>query len=124
LGVVLVKPPFGLSTAHIYRSFDKEAGINKPDHQGMICAIENNDGNAICSHLVNMLEPAAIKLQPSIAAIKEKLLQAGSMGVLMSGSGPTVYGLTPDLATAYTVAARYDRRDEEVIVTRILNYNL
>lgn len=124
LGVVLVKPPFGLSTAHVYRSFDKEASISKPDHQGMICAIENNDGNAICSRLVNMLEPAAIKLQPSIAAIKDKLLQAGSMGVLMSGSGPTVYGLTPDLATAYTVAARYDRRDEEVFVTRIFNYNL
>ncbi|MDD4238753.1 MAG: 4-(cytidine 5'-diphospho)-2-C-methyl-D-erythritol kinase [Desulfotomaculaceae bacterium] len=124
MGVVLVTPPFGLSTAHVYQSFEQVASINKPDHRGMICAIENNEGHTICSHLVNMLEPVASKLQPAIAAIKGKLLQAGAMGVLMSGSGPTVYGLTPDRDTAHAVADRYDRRDEQVLVTNILNPDL
>lgn len=119
LGVVLVKPPFGLSTARVYQSFKQEFSIKKPDHQAMLSAIENNNSHAVGSRLVNMLEPVAIKLQPAIAVIKEKLLQAGAMGVLMSGSGPTVYGLTPDLDTANTVAARYNRRDERIIVTSI-----
>ncbi|TEB08449.1 4-diphosphocytidyl-2-C-methyl-D-erythritol kinase [Pelotomaculum schinkii] len=121
LGVVLVKPPFGLSTAHVYQSYKREVSVDKPDHRGMINAIEKNDARAICSHLVNMLEPVAIQLQPAISVIKAKLLQAGALGVLMSGSGPTVFGLTPDLDTAHAVAARYNRRDEQVIVTNILN---
>lgn len=121
LGVILVKPPFGLSTAHIYQSYKQEASSHKPDHRGMIGAIENSDGPAICSHLVNMLEPVAIKLHPEIATVKGKLLQAGAMGVLMSGSGPTVFGLTPDLGSARAVAACYDRKDEQVLVTNILN---
>jgi 4-diphosphocytidyl-2-C-methyl-D-erythritol kinase len=121
LGVVLVKPPFGLSTAQVYQSFKQEESVNKPDHRGMISGIESNDAQAICSCLVNMLEPAAVKLQPSIANIKEKLLKAGAMGVLMSGSGPTVFGLTPDPGTAGAVAARYDRQDEQVIVTSMVN---
>ena len=123
LGVILVKPPFGLSTAQVYQSFKQELNINKPDHLGLVSAIELNDLTAICSHLVNMLEPVAIKLHPAIAAIKEKLLQAGAMGVLMSGSGPTVYGLTPDLDKAHAVAARYYRHNEQVFVTNILNTN-
>lgn len=121
LGVVLVKPPFGLSTAHVYQSFEQKINKNKPDHRGMVYAIERKDEHAICSHLVNMLEPVAVKLHPEIAVIKEKLLQAGAMGVLMTGSGPTVFGLTPDLHTARAVAARYNCIDEQVIVTSILN---
>lgn len=120
LGVVLVKPPFGLSTAHVYRSLEQDEKINKPDHRGMVYAIEKKDGPAICRQLANMLEPVAIKLHPGIAVIKEKLLQAGAMGVLMSGSGPTVYGLTPDLDTARAVADRYVCLDELVMVTSIL----
>lgn len=123
LGVVLVKPPFGLSTAHVYQSYKQERNVEKPDHRGMIRAIEKNDVRAICSHLANMLEPVAIRLQPAISVMKEKLLQAGALGVLMSGSGPAVFGLTPDPDTARAVAARYNRRDEQVIVTSICNTN-
>jgi 4-diphosphocytidyl-2-C-methyl-D-erythritol kinase len=119
MGLVLVKPPHELSTARVYQAFDQVEPAFKPEHSELVKGLINKDLKAICSHLGNMLEPAAIKMLPVIAVIKEKLRLAGAMGVLMSGSGPTVYGLAPDLATAQAVAARYQRQDEEVIVSRI-----
>jgi len=121
MGLVLVKPPQELSTARVYQAFDQEEPTFKPEHSELVKGLINKDPQAICSHLGNMLEPAAIKMLPGIAEIKEKLRLAGAMGVLMSGSGPTVYGLTPDLATAREVAERYQRQDERVIVSRIAN---
>ena len=55
-----------------------------------------------CSNLESVTIPA----YPQIAAIKEQLLQAGAAGVLMSGSGPTVFALTPDSGAAAELAGR------------------
>lgn len=119
MGLVLVKPPQELSTARVYQAFDQDEPAFKPEHSELVKGLINKDLQTICRHLGNMLEPVAIKMLPVIAAIKDKLRLAGAMGVLMSGSGPTVYGLATDLAAARAVAARYQRQDERVIVSRI-----
>ncbi|OPX90356.1 MAG: 4-diphosphocytidyl-2-C-methyl-D-erythritol kinase [Pelotomaculum sp. PtaB.Bin013] len=68
-----------------------------------------------------MLEIATISMRPEIAGIKERLLEAGALGVLMSGSGPTVFGVTADLEAARAVADRYPNYGERVLATETFN---
>jgi 4-diphosphocytidyl-2-C-methyl-D-erythritol kinase len=69
-------------------------------------AIEQNDFPAVAKELFNDLESVSIPAHPEIAAIKDKLAASGAAGVLMSGSGPTVFALTADLAAARQLAGQ------------------
>lgn len=121
LGLVLIKPPFSVSTGSVYRAFKFGPMVEKPDNQVMIEAIRKRDITGIAGSLGNALESVTVKMHPEIAGIKEKLMEAGALGALMSGSGPTVFGLAPDLESARSVAARYKKSDEQVLVTCVFN---
>lgn len=91
--IILVKPDVSVSTAQIYRDWDDQT----PDHtnvDGMVSATKMGDFDAICSALGNTLEKVTIRKVPEIARIKEHMRSIGAEGILMSGSGPTVFGLT------------------------------
>ncbi len=121
LGLVLVKPPFSVSTGSVYQAFRFGQTLKKPDNQAMIEMIRTNDASGIASCLDNALESVTIRMHPEITEIKEKLIEAGALGALMSGSGPTVFGLTPDLVSARSVAARYKKSNEQLLVTSVFN---
>ncbi|MGA9290300.1 MAG: 4-(cytidine 5'-diphospho)-2-C-methyl-D-erythritol kinase, partial [Anaerobacillus sp.] len=91
--VILAKPSIGVSTAEVYRRL-RTAEMKHPDVRGMMQAIEEKDYEAICQRLGNVLEDVTLKLHPEVRQIKEKMESLGADGVLMSGSGPTVFGLT------------------------------
>ncbi len=90
--VILAKPPIGVSTAEVYRNL-KLDHLEHPNINNMISAIDNNDYQLICSQLGNVLESVTFKLYPQVQRIKEQMERFGADGVLMSGSGPTVFGL-------------------------------
>lgn len=90
--VVLAKPFIGVSTADIYRRLDLSA-IKHPNTQEMIEAIESNSFVDVCSNLGNVLEDVTLNLYPEVAQIKDQMKRFGADAVLMSGSGPTVFGL-------------------------------
>jgi len=117
LGLVLVKPPIGVSTAEVYRAFRPELVEKKPDCRAMVKNLKEGNIAGIAANLANALEPVTVKMYPQIAVIKEKLLAAGALGALMSGSGPTVFGLARDPEAARAIAARYDKTYEQVLVT-------
>ncbi len=121
LGLVLIKPPFGVSTAAVYRAFTPGSAVKMPDNRAMVKAIREGNIAGIVKNLANALEPVTFKMHPEAVRVKEKLMKAGALGTLMSGSGPTVFGLTRDLESARAVAARYDRTDEQVLVTETFN---
>jgi 4-diphosphocytidyl-2-C-methyl-D-erythritol kinase len=121
LGLVLVKPPFGVSTAAVYRAFVPGAAVKRPDNRAMVKAVAEGKVSAIVENLCNVLEPVTAKMHPEIASIKEKLGEAGVLGALMSGSGPTVFGLAESLEAARTVAARYMGPGGQVLVTETFN---
>lgn len=90
--VILAKPTIGVSTAEVYGAFD----ANKAEHpntQQMVKAIEDKDYAAVCANLGNALESVTLSLYPEVAQIKEQMKKFGADAVLMSGSGPTVFGL-------------------------------
>ncbi len=91
--MVLVKPNFGVSTKDVYTGLKLEAIKVHPRTDDMILALENQNRKAILSGLSNVLETVTLELYPKVSEVKALLCSYGADGVLMSGSGPTVYGV-------------------------------
>lgn len=91
--VVLAKPNEGVSTKQMYRRLNLEH-VRHPNIDAMVQAIESSDYKALCGYLGNVFEEMTVQNIPQVALIKEKMERLGADGVLMSGSGPTVFGLT------------------------------
>lgn len=91
--VVLSTPPISVSTPWAYTEYDKCEKTIFPDTNGMINAIKNNNYGDICKHLSNVFEDVTLKEYHVIKTIREQLLEFGADASLMSGSGPTVFGL-------------------------------
>ncbi|KOC20772.1 4-(cytidine 5'-diphospho)-2-C-methyl-D-erythritol kinase [Bacillus velezensis] len=90
--VVLAKPTIGVSTAEVYRRLNLQQ-VRHPDVQAMIDAIEEKSFQKVCRQLGNVLESVTLSLHPEVAMIKNQMKRFGADAVLMSGSGPTVFGL-------------------------------
>lgn len=108
LGVLLVHPAIEVSTAGVYGKFDWKAWSKRPATDRNIDkvrrAVMEKSFAALTENLFNALETVTIAAHPQIATIKKQLHAAGADGVLMSGSGPTVFALTPNLAAAALLA--------------------
>lgn len=91
--VLLVKPKRGVSTKEAFELCDSTDPVH-PDCYKMREALETNDYKSVLNNLGNSLEDAALQLCPEIAQVKKALEALGFDGVLMSGSGSTVFGIT------------------------------
>jgi 4-diphosphocytidyl-2-C-methyl-D-erythritol kinase len=91
--VILVKPAVSVATGQVYREWDHRPAVH-PDVDAMIRAIHDQDFDAICALLGNTLEPVTMEKVTEIAKIKAHMHQIGAEGMLMSGSGPTIFALT------------------------------
>jgi 4-diphosphocytidyl-2-C-methyl-D-erythritol kinase len=90
--MVLVKPNFGVSTKEVYTALKYETLKGHPDTQGMLSALESQKRHDILDRVYNVLEEVTLKLYPGVVEAKRFLAGHGAEGVLMSGSGPTVFG--------------------------------
>ena len=91
--ILIAKPPIGVSTKFVYEHLDA-AGLSKhPDIDGMVNAIRDKDLKGICNRMENVLETVTVPEYPVIEEIKNCMKEKGAMNALMSGSGPTVFGI-------------------------------
>lgn len=95
-GILLVKPPEGVSTRQVYEAYDGEDHSDHPDIDGIIEDISNGDIQDLKLRMGNVLEDVTIPRVPKIREIKDRLRETGLQGVLMSGSGPTVFAIDED----------------------------
>ncbi|AJS60730.1 4-(cytidine 5'-diphospho)-2-C-methyl-D-erythritol kinase [Paenibacillus sp. IHBB 10380] len=91
--VILAKPPINVSTAEIYTRFKSNQITKHPSAAAMIEAIHSGNFYDVCGQLGNVLEDVTLKLHPQVQQLKEAMMNLGAEGILMSGSGPTVFGL-------------------------------
>lgn len=91
--VVLAKPPINVSTADVYGRLRANEIKAHPSALAMKEAIEAQSFTDICDRLGNVLEDVTLPLHPEVQQLKEAMIRLGADGVLMSGSGPTVFGL-------------------------------
>lgn len=90
--VVLAKPVIGVSTADVYKRLNIST-IEHPNTKAMINAIYENDFAGVCKNMKNCLEAVTFSMHEEVSMIKAQMQKFGADAVLMSGSGPTVFGL-------------------------------
>lgn len=110
--VVLVKPDISVSTAYVYTHLDLPNLKYHPDTEKAIECIGNGDISGLSNVLSNVLETVTVPEYPVLTEIKEFLVQNGAAGSLMSGSGPTVFGIFKNKEDARRA---YDKANEKYI---------
>lgn len=98
--VVVAKPGISVSTRYVYEHLDAEGIERHPDIDGMVSAIEKQSLQGILDRMGNVLECVTVRKYPVIEDIKRRLRELGALNSLMSGSGPTVFGIFLDQETA------------------------
>ncbi len=106
--LVLVKPDFGVSTPWVYERLDRAHLGKRPDTPAVARAICEQDIRGLFTHSANVLESVTLPAFPVLSEIRAALLEYGAQGAMMSGSGPTVFGLfqTQEQASAATDGMR------------------
>ena len=104
--LVIAKPDINVSTKFVYENLKANELESHPDIDGMIEGLEKGDLKAITDRLANVLETVTVPAYPIIDEIKQTMLDAGAEGALMSGSGPTVFGIFTELEKAKQAAKR------------------
>lgn len=98
--ILIAKPRISVSTRFVYENLEADKLLYHPDIDGMIEAINGNDLKGVADRLSNVLETVTEKKYPIISQIKEVMIESGAMNSLMSGSGPTVFGIYEEKDTA------------------------
>lgn len=118
--ILLVKPPINISTAAIYEEIDSAKILRHPDTAAMRRSIAANDINAISDNLCNVMESVTEKQCPVIGGIKKKMRMNGAVGTLMSGSGPTVFGIFDDYNKAKRSHDSFSRQYKDVFLVETI----
>lgn len=113
LSVVLAKPPVGVSTAWAYKTYDAGYDGPHPDNEAMLEAIHGGDAHKAAGLLCNVLEGVTETEHPVIADYKRLMMEHGAMASMMSGSGPTVFGLVREKQQAWHLADILKKYDGE-----------
>jgi 4-diphosphocytidyl-2-C-methyl-D-erythritol kinase len=115
--VILAKPRVAVSTPWAYREFDKQKNVQHPDIQALVAAVQAQDLDGVLRACGNVLEPVTAAKHPVLREIKARMRDAGVLLALMSGSGPTMFGIAPDGVVAAKVAAALEGMNLELAVT-------
>ncbi len=118
--MIVVKPPFGVSTKEVYQSLDISRIYKHPDTIGLIKAVEENDLKFVCSNMKNILENVTLRKHVILKDIKNEMLRMGALGAMMSGSGPTVFSFFDDMLKAQYCYEKFKTKYSEVFITRTI----
>ena len=91
--ILIAKPSFGVSTKFVYENLVLDENTPHPDIDGIIDSINEGDIYSLSDRIGNVLETVTAKEYPQIEEIKNIMKQNGALNALMSGSGPTVFGI-------------------------------
>lgn len=117
--IVLAKPDFGVNTGYAYRQFDECGKVHTPDKFGMLCAMQSRDLKEICSKMENVFEQF-IEV-PNRIEMKEIMRSNNALGVCMSGSGPTVFGIFESKEEAQKSADELKQYAKDICVCTPVN---
>lgn len=121
--LLLAKPPIDVSTKMVYENLHANELSRHPDIDGIIEALSHQDLQGITNRMENVLETVTVTRYPVISEIKNCMTDMGAMQSLMSGSGPTVFGIFTEKETAEKAAEEIRNRNlaNEIFVTQPYN---
>lgn len=109
--ILIVKPPVSVSTKFVYTNLKANELKVHPDIDGQIAAIREGNLEQMCRCMGNVLETVTIPAYPIIGRIRDEMIACGALNAMMSGSGPTVFGIFDDREKAEAAAGKL-RREE------------
>jgi len=118
--IVLVKPAFGVSTKEVYGNLDITKIKKHPNTKLLLEAIENQNIELLSENMKNVLENVTLRRHKVIIRLKENMIHHGALGSLMSGSGPSVFGIFEDMLKAQRCFEDLKKTFEEVFITRTI----
>lgn len=121
--ILVAKPPVSISTKFVYDNLHVDTLREHPDIDGMVQAVQCADLAEITGRMGNVLETVTEKKYPVIAQLKEDMLRHGALGALMSGSGPTVFGIFDEEKAAQAAYDNLWNKEtvRQVFLTRPVN---
>ena len=99
-GIILFTPKISVSTAAVYKKLDLLKALAHPDIDGMLEAIDSGDLKRLAGLMKNVLEQVTASEYGVISETEERFMENGALGAVMSGSGPTVFGIFGDRRSA------------------------
>ena len=102
--LLIAKPPISVSTKLVYEKLDALAIVDHPDIDGIIEGLKDRDLIRVAGSMGNVLQNVTETEYPVITQIKEKMIKGGAINAMMSGSGPTVFGLFKERSMAKKTA--------------------
>ena len=118
--VVLVKPNFGVSTKEVYSKLDISKIFKHPETDSIIKYMNRGDLRSTAKYMRNVLENVTLNKYCVLKKIKSDLLELGALGSLMSGSGPTIFGLFKDTQTSEYCYNIMKKKYTEVYLTKTI----
>lgn len=121
--VLIAKPPINVSTKFVYENLKLDENTVHPDIDAILGAIEDGNLKEMAANMGNVLESVTCVQYPEIGQLKEIMMDHGALNAMMSGSGPTVFGLFEDEKTAGEAfqAVKKSRIAKQVYLTNIYN---
>lgn len=121
--ILIAKPPLSASTKTVYEKIDRQGIESHPDIDGILSGLSGGDINKVAASMGNVLEQVMLKEYPVLQTIKDVMIKAGALNAMMSGSGPTVFGIFDSRSRAKAAAARLKRQTpvKQTYVTNVHN---
>lgn len=121
--VLIAKPAVSVSTKFVYEHLKLDENTVHPDINAQLAALSKGDLKGVAAHMGNLLETVTIPAYPVIDEIKRCMLENGAINAMMSGSGPTVFGLFEDegIAKKALETMRETGLAKQVYLTSIYN---
>ncbi len=118
--LVIARPDIAVSTKYVYENLHLERITRHPDMERTEAAMRAGDLHGMCCHMENILETVTEKAYPVIGQIKSRLKEQGALTALMSGSGPSVFGIfeTQAQAAGACDVLRQEGAAKEVLTAR------
>jgi len=98
--VLIAKPGISVSTKTVYEKLDSQEITEHPDIDGILEGLDKQDIHKVAASMGNVLETVTIGDYPIIEEIKHVMKEEGALNAMMSGSGPTVFGIFDDKSKA------------------------
>lgn len=121
--VLIAKPPISVSTKFVYENLRLDENTKHPDIDLLVQDIERGSLKDMAAHMGNVLESVTIPNYPVIAEIKEQMINDGALNAMMSGSGPTVFGIfeKEESAREAAIALEATKKAAQIQVTEFYN---
>ncbi|MCF6462341.1 4-(cytidine 5'-diphospho)-2-C-methyl-D-erythritol kinase [Clostridium sp. Cult1] len=118
--ILLANMGIPISTASVYNKLNLNSINSKVDVEKLINYIEEEDLIGLGQNMTNVMEQVVIKEYPIVEEIKKDMVRYGALGSLMSGSGPTVFGLFDDEEKLLSCKEKLEKKIDKVYVARTI----